>query len=170
MAIGLISYSLYLWHWPVFVLFRWTVGFDTPAQKCFALAIAGRRSVLISYFLVERPLRGRSWLRPPLRAIPIALVAVGLLAWGIGPHVRQFLAALGKRGHGQSRATGIPSRDRRDVSGCRVEWRTRAACGSATSCASQRLDCDGPDATTKLFVVGDSHATAYLAMLPTTRG
>src|SRR5262249_15288501 len=65
-AIGLISYSLYLWHWPVFVLFRWTIGFSTPAQKLLALGIA-IAFCLISYFLVERPLRGSPWLRPPLR-------------------------------------------------------------------------------------------------------
>jgi peptidoglycan/LPS O-acetylase OafA/YrhL len=54
--IGKTSYSLYLWHWPVFVLARWTTGFETPLQLACALAIALVLSVG-SYYLVETPFR-----------------------------------------------------------------------------------------------------------------
>ena len=27
---GVLSYSLYIWHWPVITFLRWTVGFDQP--------------------------------------------------------------------------------------------------------------------------------------------
>jgi peptidoglycan/LPS O-acetylase OafA/YrhL len=161
-AIGLISYSLYLWHWPVFVLFRWTGGFSTPAQKLLALAVA-IVFCLISYFVVERPLRALPWLRPPLRTIPIALAAVALLAWGAD---RMFAnsSRLSASVVTANRADWYPEARLRGASGCRVEWRTEPLRISYVM-RSQRLDCDGPEAKTKLFVVGDSHATAYIAML-----
>lgn len=58
--IGLISYSLYLWHWPVLSLSRWTIGIQPwtiPIQLGAMVALA-----YLSYQLVERPLRHASWL------------------------------------------------------------------------------------------------------------
>jgi peptidoglycan/LPS O-acetylase OafA/YrhL len=52
--IGLISYSLYLWHWPVFTLFRWTVGFSTLPEKLLALLVAIAMA-FTSYVWVEVP-------------------------------------------------------------------------------------------------------------------
>ena len=54
--VGLRSYSLYLWHWPIYVLLRWTVGLEGWAPKAVAvlasLVLAG-----LSYRWIERPLR-----------------------------------------------------------------------------------------------------------------
>lgn len=157
-SIGLVSYSLYLWHWSVFVLFRWTVGFSTPAQKLSALAIAIALS-LVSYLLVERPLRTLPWLRAPMRAIPTSLLAVALLAWGAD---RMFANAslLSASTVTANRGDWYPEMRTRGAKGCRVEWRR-----NGVAVVSQRLDCEGLDATARLFVVGDSHATAWLAML-----
>ena len=163
-AIGLVSYSLYLWHWPVFVLFRWTVGFSTPAQKLLALAIAVALS-LISYFLVEKPLRASPRLRVPARAIAVYLLAIVLCA-GAADSMFRNSARLSASTVTANRADWYSGYEARARGGrdCRVEWRTkRLAIGSAF--LSQRLDCDLPDENARLFVVGDSHATAYFSLL-----
>jgi peptidoglycan/LPS O-acetylase OafA/YrhL len=161
-AIGLISYSLYLWHWPVFVLFRWTVGFSTPALKLPALAIAVALS-LISYVLVEKPLRTSPWLRAPSRAIAIYVLAVVLGAVAADRmfgNSSRFSASTVTA----NRSDWYPESRSKGSKECRVEWRTKPlAVGAAL--LSQRLDCDLADADARLFVVGDSHATAYLSLL-----
>lgn len=54
--LGKISYSLYLWHWPVFVLFRWTIGIDSHIKALAALCVAVALS-LFSYYFIEQPIR-----------------------------------------------------------------------------------------------------------------
>ena len=57
--IGLISYSLYLWHWGILALSRWTIGisfFTIPIQVTLIFTLA-----LISYKFVETPLREKNW-------------------------------------------------------------------------------------------------------------
>ncbi|AZN37170.1 acyltransferase family protein [Iodobacter ciconiae] len=54
--IGKISYSLYLWHWPVLVLFRWTSGLDHPGNILAAVLATGLCSIF-SYHFLERPIR-----------------------------------------------------------------------------------------------------------------
>lgn len=163
-AIGLISYSLYLWHWPVFVLFRWTAGFSTPAQKLSALVIAVAMA-LISYFLVERPLRRSLWLRPPLRAIAASIVAVVLCAIATD---RMFgnawrMSASTVTTHRVDWYPGYEVRGR-DNKGCRIEWGGGRSAALAAVQFSRRVDCEPLEAKHKLFVIGDSHATSYITM------
>ena len=56
LLVGRLSYSLYLWHWPVFVLFRWTVGLAGLAEQLLALALALVLAAL-SFWCVEQPSR-----------------------------------------------------------------------------------------------------------------
>lgn len=49
---GKLSYSLYLWHWPVFTLFRWTSGLESPLEVALALTITYVFSTA-SYYLLE---------------------------------------------------------------------------------------------------------------------
>ena len=52
--IGKISYSLYLWHWPIFVLFRWTRGLDAPLDLLFASTLTVLAAML-SFHFIEVP-------------------------------------------------------------------------------------------------------------------
>jgi len=57
--IGLISYSLYLWHWGVISISRWTIGvhwWSVPFQVALMLGLA-----IASYRYIETPLRKGNW-------------------------------------------------------------------------------------------------------------
>jgi len=65
--VGLISYSLYLWHWGVLSISRWTIGIHwwsvlIQLGLMFGIAIA-------SYKYIENPFRRSSWAGQSLRTI-----------------------------------------------------------------------------------------------------
>lgn len=72
--IGLISYSLYLWHWPIWVYFRVYINGGQPSPiETGVLAVISLAVAWISYAFVEQPLR-----RPRLQ--PARTVGIGLAA------------------------------------------------------------------------------------------
>lgn len=102
---GLISYSLYLWHWPVMVLSRyWRDGWSGWAEAALWLALALVLSVA-SWALVERPVRRSAGIGPRLLAggfvaAVAASLAFGLVLWRgdglagrFGPEARVQIAA-----------------------------------------------------------------------------
>jgi peptidoglycan/LPS O-acetylase OafA/YrhL len=58
-ALGRASYSLFLWHMPVFVILnREATGWSIPLRAAFAMAVTGVLAAA-SYLLVERPIQQR---------------------------------------------------------------------------------------------------------------
>jgi peptidoglycan/LPS O-acetylase OafA/YrhL len=80
--LGLVSYSLYLWHWSVLVIGRHVVGEITPPFLIpgFLLMLG---LAAASYRWVERPLRGMNWAESRGKTIFLGLsassLAVGVL-------------------------------------------------------------------------------------------
>jgi len=69
--IGLISYSLYLWHWPVIVFTRIYFGQLEWQHLLFAGALSFTLAVF-SWRLVETPLRGTNYLKQRWQLFPVA--------------------------------------------------------------------------------------------------
>jgi peptidoglycan/LPS O-acetylase OafA/YrhL/lysophospholipase L1-like esterase len=82
--IGQISYGLYLFHWPVFVLLRergWTLTSPVPLAAALAITFA---IAWLSYAIVERRVRSAQWrfavtVRRAAAATLVALVATQLV-------------------------------------------------------------------------------------------
>lgn len=83
--IGLISYSLYLWHWPVWVLFRHYINNAEPS-RLEAVVLAGISIALavLSFRFVEKPFRQRRW--SPTRTVQTGL-ATGAAVFCFGMYV-----------------------------------------------------------------------------------
>lgn len=79
--VGRLSYSLYLWHWPVAVFLRWTIGLEALwIQLAYPLLVFGLAAA--SYHWVEMPVRrgGTRWHRRAGLSVCGGLSAMGLCA------------------------------------------------------------------------------------------
>lgn len=142
--VGRISFPLYLWHWPVSVLFRWTIGFDNLAYKVICLVLAFLLAA-ISHHLVESPIRTNKYL---LKQQNWKLIGCGLAvlcaSYFVACYVDQSQAAISL-----------------SVTKDRYTWYAYAHEPRETGNISTDADIAGR----QLFVIGDSHAAAYRTML-----
>ncbi|RKW70369.1 acyltransferase family protein [Galactobacter caseinivorans] len=79
--VGNISYSLYLWHWPVVIVFKQVVGTAPRWWQALALIALSLALAAASYYFVERP--ARTWrftAKHTWRAVGIGAVATALAA------------------------------------------------------------------------------------------
>lgn len=128
--LGDISYSLYLWHWPIIVLAAAFFPASSPLYYAVCLGLIAFTSVL-SYHLIEDPIRRSSWLEPRVAVRrrrhrhgsvpPIGYAAVAVLAVGV---ITLSVVALMPR-HQTASAQPIP---------------TRTPTATATAAASAILD------------------------------
>lgn len=78
---GMLSYSLYLWHWSVLVLGRYTVG-DSLVASLFLLLIMFGFS-LFSYYFIERPMRYTKFLNGRVKPLCLVVILVVPLSYFI---------------------------------------------------------------------------------------
>jgi peptidoglycan/LPS O-acetylase OafA/YrhL len=160
--LGRISYSLYLWHWPVFVLFRWSCGLDTPVEQLAATAIA-LALAYVSWRFVENPVRRAAW----VRAVPrLAVVAGGACILLAGAAVQRYvnnhqekisLSQVARRA-----SDWYPTREFASSSpeGCTVT-QTAAQVGEGVRITYRRTGCSAPVTAPDVAAIGDSHAIAF---------
>lgn len=169
--LGLLSYSLYLWHWSVLSISRWTIGIQAwtiPLQIGAMLVLA-----TASYRFVERPLRLAPWCRFRWQTIAYGLLAAILVClplWALADPLRgrlflgRPLTAEGKRDGG---AIGIDG-TRINGTHCGTDAKDGEVLASRSAFETYAALCtaspaEGPSAAAlrHLYVVGDSHAMAF---------
>jgi len=149
---GLISYPLYLWHWPLLSLARVVEG-ETPslAIRLFAVAL----SILLAwltYVLFERPIRqgGENKLKRTVTALAVLMLAVG--AVGLGTYLndgmpRRFPDIAGD----QDLTDAEKSVSKQAIANCErnfPDWRSI----TDNACWIQR------EGASSIAIIGDSHA------------
>ncbi len=81
--IGVISYPLYLWHWPLFVFYRYVIDRNLYLYEAFGLVLVTFVLSYLTYRFIEQPVRQRRILsaRRPIfvsaLAVSIAFIFVG---------------------------------------------------------------------------------------------
>lgn len=86
-SIGLISYPLYLWHWPLLAMLR-SVSLEAPNVIVLWAAIAASFVLAyLTYWFIEKPLRFGAWWKAKARlkmaALLIAMLAAGVAGYAV---------------------------------------------------------------------------------------
>ncbi len=168
--VGRRSYALYLWHWPVFVLARWTVGLEVWPFNVVAAALSFLLAA-ISYKVIEHPFRTsvRLRARPAWMRIGICLSLMAL-GWAAARTLLELqpVVGLGR----VTREAGDWYPDRGLLKNTLAAQRrcepliSAIAVGNLMGAGTSYIPRDCPARPqSQLFVIGDSHAVAYRPML-----
>jgi hypothetical protein len=146
--IGRISYSWYLWHWPLLAFLRVASGGPLPIPARIVAILLSFALAVLSYYVIEQPFRKSSL--PPLPLI--ARYA------GVGIVLAALLAFVWRDGGLPARFPDLQPLQAEAPSHCIVNY------GSSTPDLSAR--CYQPaDGTPSIALWGDSHSAALAPAL-----
>jgi hypothetical protein len=153
--IGLISYSLYLWHWPILVFFKyWAIDPISTSQRLLLLLMSLVLAVL-SWKFVETPFRQRVILNTRSQIFAFALSTTAIL----------LLAGLAI-----FKLHGIPDRIPQNAlqyikDDNKVIWNHDLTLKEVSAGKFVELGCGNTKQSVDIFVWGDSHAMAVMPVL-----
>ena len=167
--IGLLSYSLYLYHWSVLAISRWTMGVQPCSAPFQLLAMFGLAS--LSYAIVERPLRRAKWSRFRLAAIGYGLTSFACAAGVLLALKSDFKTKLYTGVPAKLAAKGVETLlDGKRLDGT-VQWRARDCVLASEEDLGKQISLDrctlGNPSSRKaprFLVVGNSYSAAELEM------
>lgn len=166
-VLGKLSYSLYLWHWPVFVLFRWTVGLNEAPSQVLGVLVAFILSVL-SYKFVETPIRYSklSYTLPKVRIVTLFLstAAISSALSGVFLIAQPYISLSVTRDKNVWTSDAWVQKDIVGSAGCSV-GRTEKSFGDGVYIGFEHQNCQERTERPTLFVIGDSHATALTRLV-----
>jgi len=160
-GIGLMSYSLYLWHWSVLALSRWTVGihwWSIPFQAALMAGLAYG-----SYRYIETPLRRSSWSGQPWHTL-----GLGVLASGVATGMVFTTARLGSKHLYLGKTAPQHSFDP-TLKALRKDCAIKTNGENAQEIRSHgQRSCTLPprrNGAQRILLMGDSHARQYLPLM-----
>ncbi|MDO6479813.1 acyltransferase family protein [Shimia thalassica] len=149
--IGLVSYSLYLWHWPVFVFATYAFGpIETLIEKTGWIALSIGLAAL-SWRFVEQPVRLSAAITP--RILVGATAVASCAALGIG--------ALLYKTEGMPARFSDDVRVHIDASADFIQDWSRCITPQAGAWQGIETCAIGPEGPPELLIWGDSHLRAY---------
>ena len=162
-GIGLISFQLYLWHWPLLVFVRAIVGGEPSIAVRLTMIAVSFPLAWLTYVLIDLPVRTGSRARAKTAAACCVLAALGLVGLGLaaahGVPTRFPAAVRGLAGFHYAYATAYregscflrPEQDAAQLSMC--------------------TDTGAPPGARSIFLWGDSHAAhLYPGLAAAERG
>ena len=182
--LGDISYSLYLWHWPVLILGAAYVGQALSFWQSLVLVAVAMLLSVASYFGVENPFRRskRIWGSRPHRGMllyPIGVVSVLLVALLAQP--ASPFAATGSGSHRfngdapaavqasvseAARAAPIPADMSPTIDKVKADLKGIGDCsGGGKKTSSKICQFGDPQGRKRMVIFGDSHSTMWIPAL-----
>lgn len=148
--IGLISYSLYLWHWGVFAIAKWTVGTE-PWSMSIQLILSFFLAWL-SYKYIETPFRGSKFSLPSWGFFAIAALTIYSSFISIFVLKKNFASRLYS---GEAR-THLADYTMPDKNSCNLFFQPHEAMSLSDKCG-QVVSRERPT----VYMMGDSHMHVF---------
>lgn len=173
-GIGLISYPLYLWHWPIFSFLHIVFGGGQSSKIRLAAIAASVVLAWLTYRLIEKPLRTATRINQSMLVFPAIMVMVGVA--GYYCYVNDGLQGTGYRVAGKNefsrhfdnaypdwhymKAQGMIEKNREQ---CNFYDLDKFIAGKGTEVPRRSIPNEcferNKDSEKVVFLWGDSHAT-----------